>query len=164
MGAGFLSAVVLILVVVLVLNVILAPVLVVVLILVLVLVIHDRSSKYLYLRRSRYHSVTRISAFILRLKNQAGKESCSDRSRDAAGAGFQSARENSEESILLDRLFDTLGQIIAETGQRNSGTGPGKFSQRLINTDGTKKYTDDHIADEDSGRCQLGFVNQNLTD
>ena len=163
MGAGFLSAVVLILVV-LVLVVILAAVLVVVLILVLVLVIHDRSSKYLYLRRSRYHSVTRFLAFILRLKNQAGKESGSDRSRDAAGAGFQTARENSEEAILLHRFFDTLGQIIAETSQWNGCAGPGKFNQRLVNTDSAKKYSDNHIADENSGGCQLGFINQNLAD
>ena len=164
MGAGFLSAVVLILVVVLVLIVILAAVLVVVLILVLVLVIHDRSSENLYLRQGRYHSVTRFLAFILRLENQAGKQACGDCRRNAAGAGLQPTGEDSKEAILLHRFFDTLGQIIAETGQRNSGTGSGKFSQRLINSDGTKKYTDEHIADEDSGGSKFGLVNQNLTD
>ena len=107
---------ILVLVVVLVLIVILVAVLVVVLILVLVLVIHVRSSENLYLRQGRDHSVTRILAFILRLENQADKQARSNCRRNAAGAGLQPTGEDSEESILLHRLFYTLGEIVSEAG------------------------------------------------
>ena len=119
MGAGFLLAVVLVLIIVLILIlvVILAAVLVLILVVVLiaVLVIHNRSSDNLYLRHCRFHSVTSISAFILRLKNQAGEEACGDRNCDASGTGLQTAGKNSEETVLLHGFFDTLGKIIAKS-------------------------------------------------
>ena len=79
------------------------------------------------------------------------------------GFGYNLAK-GVKEAILLHRFFDTLGQIIAETSQWNGCAGPGKFNQWLVNTDSAKKYTDNHIADENSGGCQLGFINQNLAD
>ena len=117
MGAGFPLAVVLVLILVVILAAVLIVVLVLILVVVLiaVLVIHNRSSDNLYLRRCRFHSVTSISAFILRLKNQAGEEACGDRNCDASGTGLQTAGKNSEETVLLHGFFDTLGKIIAKS-------------------------------------------------
>ena len=108
----FASAVVLVLIV-LVIILILAVVLVTVLIvvLILVLVIHDKSSEYLYLRHCRPHSVTGISAFILWLKNQAYQQACGDGCSDAAGAGLQSAGENTEETVFLYGFLHTFGRL-----------------------------------------------------
>ena len=134
MRASFLLAVVLGIVLVVVLILVLVLIVVLVHLLILVLVIHDRSSEYLYLRHCRPHSVTGISAFILWLKNQAYQQACGDGCGDAAGAGLQSAGENTEETVFLYGFLHTFGKVISETCQGYGCAGPCKLCQRLINT------------------------------
>ena len=165
-GAVEQLAVVLVLVVVLVVILILVIVLVAILIVVLiaVLVIHNRSSENLYLRQYRSHSVSVFSAFILCFENQACQKSGCDRSGNAARTGFQTAGKYAGKTILRNGFLNALGKIITESGQGNTCTGTRKLRQGLINADCTEKDTDDDVADQNPGRFQLCFIDQNLSD
>lgn len=110
----FLLAVVLILIVILILVLIVALILLV--ILIAILVIHSRSSENLYLRYYRFHSVSVISTFILCFEKEAYKQTCCNGRGYSTGTGFQSAGEDSEETVLLNRFLNALCKIITETG------------------------------------------------
>ena len=120
-AAAFLSlaaVVVLFVLAVLVLVVVLIGlILVVVLILIAVLVIHVYFlRKSLFLRQCRDGILPRNSGFILSFKQNRCDQACNNRCGDSAGGGFQSAGEDAEETVLIDRLPDTLGNIMAKTG------------------------------------------------
>ena len=44
------------------------------------------------------------------------------------------------------------------------GTGTGEIGNGFIKSDGAQNNTGNHITDQNSGRCQLGFVDQKLSD
>ncbi len=151
-----------VLIVVLVLAV-LVIILIVVLLLILVLVFHFYILQVFVLRLSRYSSIPRISGFILRLKNQADQKTAEYGCGDAAGCCFQAAGEDTEKTAFVYSFPDAFCQTIAETCQGNRCAGTGKIYKLLIQTDSAQEYADHHIADKDPCRCQLCFVNQNLT-
>lgn len=158
------AVLVIVLIVALVLVVILVLAIVLVVILVSVLIFHGIILRFSSFAAFRYPSIPRFSAFILRFEQQTGNKSCGNGSGDSTGTRFQAAGKNSHKTLAVNRFLYTLGKIAAKTGKGHTGACTCKIDQRLVHADSTQKYTDHHVAYKNSGRCQLGFIDQDLTD
>ena len=154
-------AFVLVLILVLVVVLILIVVLIVVLILVLIL-IHVRFLQKIVCGDGRYPSIPNFSCFILGLEEQTYQESCKNGCSDTAGSGSKATDEDTEKAHFVHGFPYALGQKIAKARQGNACTSSGKLHQGLIYAERTQKYTNEHIADQYPGRCQLGFVDEDL--
>ena len=161
-----------VLVVVLVLIVVLIPILVIVLILIVVLIsvlvvvlilIHDRILLHV-LFGYRGVSMTRFSGFILWLKEKSSQHAKKHSGSDTACGCFQSAGQCTQQPVLCHGFFHAFCQCISKTGQRNGGAGAAPIDKRLVKAKRTQNDTGYYIQNQNSGRCQFGFVDQNLTD
>ena len=161
MSACFSSAAVLVLIVVLilvVLIVLIALIILTVLLMILILIVHFEFLRGWHFAASRWISITIDLGFILGFK-----EDCSQKTREygcgnPACCSFESSDKDTKKTIAINCFSNTLSQGISKSREGYCCAGTCEISKWLINTDCTKKDTNNNIAYQDSCRCQFGFI------
>ena len=118
-----------------------------------------------YARKSAcnfYNIPILLSAFIRRLKQNCGAQAEKHSSRNAPCRRSNTAGKCAEQALLRHRLSDTFRQRAAESQQRHSRACTRPLLERLIYPYRGQNHTEHHIRSQNTRRCQLGLVNQNL--
>ena len=108
--------------------------------------------------------MSRFSGFIPGLGKQGGKKAKEHRRGDAAGSSLQPTGENAQQPLFVHGLPDTFGQGAAKACQRHGGSCTAPLNQRLVEPKTAQNNASYHIENQNSGRGELRFVDQNLTD
>ena len=102
--------------------------------------------------------------FITRFCKQAEKNPEANGSGNSARRGLKAAGKGAEQPMIFHRLFHALCQRVAKAGEWDRCSGVAEILDFIIKPDGGKKNTARHIEHNDSGRCPVGFIDQNLSD
>ena len=105
-----------------------------------------------------------LSAFGFRFRDQREQTAEGDGGGDAAGRAGHAAGKHADESAFRDRSGHALGELVTEPEQGDSCAGSGIVDKRLIDADGLQKYAEHDERHQNTGGCQFGAVDEDLTD